>query len=239
MAGYAALPEVYEWLMPDAKLSPAGSVAEFADVVQSLPPNARVLDCSCGSGQLAVGLAGLGLDVVASDASSGMVRRTRELAEEHHASLRTLQARWSELLQHLDPSSFDLITCVGNSLTHAEGASGRLTALAAMSRLLGPGGRLVLTSRTWELVRARGSRIDVRDRVIRRRGRDGVVIYYWQVEHLWEDEHSPGDCCRTTRARRVGRYLFGAVVLLAISVRGARGGAAERRARGRGEHLQP
>jgi SAM-dependent methyltransferase len=189
VAGYAALPEVYEWLMPDAKLSPAGSVAAFADVVQSLPPNARVLDCSCGTGQLAVGLAGLGLDVVASDASSGMVRRTRELAEEHHVSLRALQARWSELLRHLDPSSFDLVMCVGNSLTHAEGASGRLTALAAMSRLLGPGGRLVLTSRTWELVRARGSRIDVRDRVIRRRGRDGVVIYYWQVEHLWEDEH--------------------------------------------------
>jgi SAM-dependent methyltransferase len=90
VAGYAALPEVYEWLMPDTKLSPAGSVAEFADVVQPLPPNARVLDCSCGTGQLAVGLAGLGLDVVASDASSGMVRRTRELAEEHHVSLRAL-----------------------------------------------------------------------------------------------------------------------------------------------------
>jgi hypothetical protein len=47
----------------------------------------------------------------------------------------------------------------------------------------------VLTSRTWELVRARGSRIDVRDRLIRRMGRDGVIIYYWQVEHLWEGEH--------------------------------------------------
>ena len=45
MAGYAALTEAYEWLMPDAKLPPAGSVAAFADVVQSLPPNARVLYC--------------------------------------------------------------------------------------------------------------------------------------------------------------------------------------------------
>jgi len=42
---------------------------------------------------------------------------------------------------------------------------------------------------TWELVRAGGSRIDVRDRLIRRRSRDGVVIYYWQVADLWEDEH--------------------------------------------------
>jgi 2-polyprenyl-3-methyl-5-hydroxy-6-metoxy-1,4-benzoquinol methylase len=121
------------------QVAPAGCVAAFADVVQSLPPNARVFDCSCGTGQLAVGLAALGLDVVASDASSGMVRHTRELAEEHRVSLRALQARWSELLRHLDPSTFDLVMCVGNSLIHAEGASGRLTALAAMSRLLRPG----------------------------------------------------------------------------------------------------
>jgi SAM-dependent methyltransferase len=189
VTGYAALADVYEWLVPDAMLSPAGSVAAFADVLQSLPPNARVLDCSCGTGQLAVGLAGLGLHVVASDASSGMVLRTRELAEKHDVWLRVFQAGWSELLRHLEPASFDLVMCVGNSLTHAEGAAGRRAALTAMSRLLEPGGRLVLTSRTWELVRARGSRLDVRDRVIRRGGRDGVVIYYWQLEHLWDDEH--------------------------------------------------
>lgn len=188
-ASYAALPEVYEWLMPDAKLTPAGSAAAFAEVVKPLAPQARVLDCSCGTGQLAVGLAGLGLDVVASDASAGMVNRTEKLAADHSVELRTLHAPWSELPRHLDPSTFDLVMCVGNSLTHAEGASGRITALSAMSGLLRPGGRLVLTSRTWELVRARGSRIDVRDRVIRRRDRDGVVIYYWQIEPSWDDEH--------------------------------------------------
>lgn len=113
MAGYAELPEVYEWLMPDAKLSPGGSVAAFAEVVQLLPADARVLDCSCGTGQLAVGLAERGLDVVASDASSGMIRRTRELAEQHRASLQALHAPWSELLRHLDRSTFDLVMCVG------------------------------------------------------------------------------------------------------------------------------
>lgn len=189
VAGYGALTDVYEWLVPDSMLTPAGSVAAFAELVQSLPRNARVLDCSCGTGQLAVGLGGLGLDVVASDASAGMARRTQQLAAEHRVGLRTLQSPWNELLDHLDPAMFDLVLCVGNSLAHAEGASGRLSALAAMSRLLQPGGRLVLTSRTWELVRAGGPRLDVRDRVIRRRDCDGVVIYYWQIEEHWEDEH--------------------------------------------------
>jgi predicted RNA methylase len=71
LALYQALPDVYEWLMPDAKLTPEGSVAAVDDLVRSLPSGARVLDCSCGTGQLAVGLGRLGFDVVATDASPG------------------------------------------------------------------------------------------------------------------------------------------------------------------------
>ena len=91
MAQYEALPDVYEWLVPDAKLTLQGSVAALGDLVQSLPSDARVLDCSCGTGQLAVGLAGLCLDVVATDASAGMVRRTQELADEHSVPLQALR----------------------------------------------------------------------------------------------------------------------------------------------------
>jgi SAM-dependent methyltransferase len=189
VAGYGALTNVYEWLIPDAMLTPAGSVSAFGDLVKSLPPDARVLDCSCGTGQLAVGLAGLGLDVAAADASSGMVRRTQELADELGVSLQAHQVSWADLSDHFDASTFDLVFCVGNSLAHAEGVSGRFAALASMSRLLNGGGRLVLTSRTWELVRASGSRFDIRDRLIRRNGRDALVIYYWQVQQLWEQEH--------------------------------------------------
>ena len=158
-------------------------------LVRSLPSNARVLDCSSGTGQLAVGLARLGLDVVATDASAGMVRRTQELADEYSVPLQALRVAWDDLPDYLDPSTFDLVICVGNSLCHAQGTSGRLAALAAMSRLLNPRGRLVLTSRTWELVRAGGTRIDVRDRLVGRRGHDAVVIYSWQIEDLWEQEH--------------------------------------------------
>ena len=190
MAGYKTLPDVYEWLISDDKVTPAGAVAAFEDLLGSLPAGARVLDCACGTGQLAVGLAARGLDVVASDASLGMVRRTQELAHELGVPLRTLQARWDELPDHFGASTFDLVFCVGNSLGHAEGASGRSVALAAMSRLLDRGGRLVLTSRNWDLVRANGSRLDIRDRLVRRNGRDAVVVYRWQIEDLWDQEHS-------------------------------------------------
>ena len=189
VAGYDALAEVYEWLISDAKLTPAQFAASFQDATRLLPPNARVLDCSCGTGQLAVGLAGLGLQVVATDASAGMVRRTEELAEESGASLRTAQADWRELTDLFNDAGFDMVFCVGNSLHHAEGVSGRLAALGSMSRLLRPGGRLVLTSRTWELVRAAGSRLDIRDQLVRRNDRDALVIYRWEIAPHWEQEH--------------------------------------------------
>lgn len=92
MTGYDVLAEVYEWLISDAKLPPAEFAASFDGVLTLLPPNADVLDCSCGTGQLAVGLAGRGMQVVATDASEAMVRRTAELSEEFGASVRTVRA---------------------------------------------------------------------------------------------------------------------------------------------------
>ncbi len=46
-----------------------------------------------------------------------------------------------------------------------------------------------MCSTNWELVRSAGSRVDVRDRLIRRCDRDAVVSYYWQIEQCWEQEH--------------------------------------------------
>lgn len=189
MSSYDALAGVYEWLISDAKSTPAEFAASFDDVLGLLPSDAHVLDCSCGTGQLAVGLAGRGMQVAATDASEAMVRRTAQLAEQFGASVRTVRADWEELPDHFDDDTFDMVFCVGNSLHHAAGARGRAAALESMSRLLRRGGRLVLTSRTWERVRARGSRLDIGDRLVRRNGRDAVVVYRWEIAPHWDDEH--------------------------------------------------
>jgi SAM-dependent methyltransferase len=111
------------------------------------------------------------------------------LSEEFRTPVRTVRADWEELPDHFDDDTFDMVFCVGNSLHHAIGADGRGAALESMSRLLRRGGRLVLTSRTWELVRARGSRLDISDRLVRRNGRDAVVVYRWEIAPHWEEEH--------------------------------------------------
>ncbi len=185
---YDALAGVYDWLVPDALLSPEGSCAAVARVVDTLAPGARVLDCASGTGQLAVGLALRGLEVVATDASGAMVARTRELAAERGVEVQAARCRWEDLPDRCR-GEFHAVFCVGNSLTHAAGAQARRAALGAMARLLRPGGVLVVTSRNWELVRAAGAGLRVADALVERGGERGLVIYAWTIAARWEDPH--------------------------------------------------
>src|SRR5687768_18404786 len=94
---YESLAGVYEWLIPDALLTPEGSVAAFGGAIDGLEAGSRVLDCAAGTGTLAVGLALRGFAVAASDASPAMVTRTRELAARHGAAVEARVCAWEEL----------------------------------------------------------------------------------------------------------------------------------------------
>ena len=142
MTQYDSLASAYAWLVPDALLEPEGAAAAFAGVTDTLPRGARVLDCACGTGQLAVGLALRGFDVTASDASDAMVAATRRLAAHRDVRLRAEQRPWEELT-----GTYDAVFCVGNSIPHAAGREGRRAALAAMAGVLADGGPLAVTSR--------------------------------------------------------------------------------------------
>jgi SAM-dependent methyltransferase len=166
---YGTLAEVYDFLVPEALLSPEGSAAAFAEVTERLAPGARVLDCACGTGTLAVGLALQGFEVAASDASPAMVARTQALAAEHGVAVAVATRAW----QDLGGERFDAVLCVGNSLTHAGGKAGRRTALDGMRRALLDGGLLALTSRNWERPQDGG------EEVVARAGRRATVRRVW------------------------------------------------------------
>jgi SAM-dependent methyltransferase len=183
---YDSIAAVYEFLVPDALLSPRGSAEAFAAYV---PGGARVLDCACGTGTLAVGLALRGHDVVATDASPAMVQRTEHLAAANGAAVAASVCPWEALPERGWDAAFDVVLCVGNSLPHAVGRAGRRTALRAMAGCLRPGGRLVVTSRTWEQVRADGTRLQVAERLVERGGRRGLPIYAWTIPARWDEPH--------------------------------------------------
>lgn len=185
---YGTLAGVYEWLMPDALLTPEGSAAAFAEVVDAVDPGARVLDCAAGVGYLAVGLALRGFDVVASDASRAMVERTRRLADDYGIELLAVVSRWEQLFDQGWSDEFDVVFCVGNSLTHAPGQAARRAALQQMAAVLRPCGLLVLTSRNWEQVREKGSRLSIADQLVEH-GQSGLVVHGWTIAEDWNDEH--------------------------------------------------
>lgn len=187
---YDDLAEVYDWLVPEAMLTPEGSLAAFADVVETLPVGTRVLDCAAGTGQFAVGLALRGFDVVASDASPAMIERTRTLADRYGVDLVATTCAWEGLPAQDWSGSFDAVFCIGNSLTHAAGRAHRLAALTAMAGVLTDGGLLVVTSRNWERVRAAGSGLQVADHLVERHGQPALVIHSWTIADDWDDRHT-------------------------------------------------
>jgi SAM-dependent methyltransferase len=128
-----------------------------------------VLDCACGIGLLAAGLAQAGYDAHASDLSPEMVERTRA---------RGVDARvqsWDDLPPTGD---FDAVLCVGNSLAHARD---RRAALTAMAGALRPGGMVILTSRNWERELAAGTRLEVEPRLVERGGRRALIARAWTI----------------------------------------------------------
>jgi SAM-dependent methyltransferase len=214
---YGTLAEVYDWLLPEELLTPEGSADAFAPFLDGLAPGARVLDCACGTGLLAVGLALRGFAVTACDASEAMVARTRDLAAGRGVAIDARVCRWDQLPgESFDHAPFDAVICVGNSLPHAPGTDGRRVALRGMAAVLRRGGPLVLTSRNWELVHAQGSGLRVSDGLLERDGAKGLVVYGWSLPADWEAEHHldiavaliADDGAVTTHAERLSFWPF-------------------------------
>lgn len=100
----------------------------------------RVLDAGCGGGRWSYGLAKLGADVTAVDANASAVAATRQALQEAGGPMCLLQSDLESLDQKLPHGSFDLIWSWG-VLHHCVSFTG---ALAALTRLLKPGGVLFL-----------------------------------------------------------------------------------------------
>jgi SAM-dependent methyltransferase len=193
---YDTLAEVYDWLVPEALLTPERSAAAFDMVLAELPAGARVLDCAAGTGTLAVGLALRAFAVAASDASEGMVARTRALAAAHGVGVEARARAWEEL----DGGPFDAVFCVGNSITHARD---RRAALAAMRGVLRGSGVLAVTSRTWERPQEDG------EEVVERHGRRALVRRAWHAgEPVVLEVSVTFDDDGTTHAERLECWPF-------------------------------
>jgi ubiquinone/menaquinone biosynthesis C-methylase UbiE len=108
----------------------------------------KILDCACGIGTQALGLAALGHPVTASDVSHSAVNRAQK-----EAQLRSLQLSFfvSDMtsLDEVPGSDFDVVIVMDNALPHLNADQLRLAA-AAMASKLKPGGILMASIRDYD-----------------------------------------------------------------------------------------
>ena len=79
--------------------------------------SAEILDCACGIGTQAIGLAALGYEVTASDLSRGALTEARKRAEENGVKIRFDRADFCALSESFS-EQFDIVIAMDNALPH-------------------------------------------------------------------------------------------------------------------------
>ncbi len=112
------------------------------------PDAASVLDCSCGIGTQALGLARRGYRVVGSDISPGQIRRAQREAARFGVEARFSVADFRDLSEV--GGEFDVVISCDNAIPHLLDERDVPKALAQMRSKLRVGGLLVITMRDFD-----------------------------------------------------------------------------------------
>jgi SAM-dependent methyltransferase len=115
------------------------------------PEAADVLDCACGIGTQAIGLARHGYRVVGTDISERSLDRARVEAARLGASVSFAVADFRDLATVAD--SFDVVISCDNALPHLLDEAEIASALKAMKSRLRPGGLAVISIRDYDAER--------------------------------------------------------------------------------------
>ncbi|MDX3798844.1 class I SAM-dependent methyltransferase [Streptomyces sp. AK04-3B] len=126
------------------------SVHRQGDALDALigQDRAEVLDCSCGIGTQAIGLALRGHRVTGTDLSPRAAARAAREAARRSLSLRTAAADMRRL--PFSDDRFDVVVCADNSLPHLLTGQDVHAALAEMRRVLRPAGLLLVSTRPYD-----------------------------------------------------------------------------------------
>ncbi|WP_327406265.1 class I SAM-dependent methyltransferase [Streptomyces sp. NBC_01288] len=151
---YDALAADYHRIFPDWDASMARQAAALDGVVRDRLGSGphQVLDCSCGIGTQAIGLAGVGHRVIGSDLSPAAVARAAVEAAARGVRLPVTVADMRSL--PFRAAAFDVVVCADNSLAHLLTADDVGTALAGMRRVLRDDGLLMISIRDYDELRA-------------------------------------------------------------------------------------
>jgi SAM-dependent methyltransferase len=185
---YTAIASDYAWLASDEMLTGDYFIAHHRDIIAALPPDAMILDCACGIGADAISLARHGYRVHAADGSPALIAEAARRALAAGVTIPFTVCLWEEL-PHQYRERFDLVLCIGNSISHCADADAMNRALRAMHAMVNEGGLLVIDTRNWEKVRRDQTRLSVAERVVERDGARCIPLYLWEYPPEWDSPH--------------------------------------------------
>ena len=110
---------------------------------------ATILDCACGIGTQAIGLAVLGYSVTASDISDGELAEARQRAEKNRVTIRFEHADFCALSDTFS-QQFDIVICMDNALPHMLSKSDLEAAIMSITNQIAPGGLFVASIRDYD-----------------------------------------------------------------------------------------
>jgi glycine/sarcosine N-methyltransferase len=150
---YDALADRYDLIYSDWRASIRRQGAEVGKLISDLRGEGHhsVLDCSCGIGTQAIGLALEGYTVHATDISTKAVQRAAEEAAKLDANLTFGTADFRTLDRQV-AGTFDVVISFDNSLSHLLTEADLKQALTSMKAKLRPDGLLLISLRNYDKI---------------------------------------------------------------------------------------
>ena len=115
--------------------------------------SARILDCACGIGTQAIGIAALGYSVTASDISDGELAQAKERAEKNNVRIRFEHADFCALSETFS-EQFDIVIAMDNALPHMLSETALESAVRSITGQLHTGGIFVASIRDYDTLLA-------------------------------------------------------------------------------------
>lgn len=119
----------------------------FAD--NGYDKSASILDCACGIGTQAIGLAALGYNVIGSDISNVELTEAEKRAAKNNVKLRLTNADFCTLSETFS-EQFDIIIAMDNALPHMLTAAALEAAIKSITNQLAEGGMFVASIRDYD-----------------------------------------------------------------------------------------
>ena len=111
--------------------------------------SARILDCACGIGTQAIGLAALGYKVTGSDLSPGELQEAQRRSALHHVSIHFEQADFRALAKVFH-EPFDIVIAMDNALPHMLTPEDLAAAIQSITAQMTEGGLFVASIRDYD-----------------------------------------------------------------------------------------